>query len=118
MGLLWSTNKGLATLTAVNPAGRFGELDLNGITVNAFREKPERETSFISGGFFVLNRAIDNYLTGDDCILEKEPLEQLVKQKQLKAYFHHGFWQCMDTYREQQLLEKMWVSGQAPWKVW
>ncbi len=108
-----------ATLTAVRPSGRFGELAMDGTTITAFSEKPEREQAFISGGFMVLNRAIGNYLEGaDSCVFEKSPLERLAREGQLKAYQHHGFWQCMDTYREQQLLEKMWTSGNAPWKTW
>ena len=71
-----------------------------------------------NGGFFVLNKKIGALLTGDDCVLEKQPLEQLARDGQLKAHCHRGFWQCMDTYREQELLNKLWESGQAPWKVW
>lgn len=108
----------IATTTAVMPSGRFGEVAIDGETITAFREKPEREAAFISGGFFVLNKAIAGYLTGDDCVLERGPMERLTSEGQLKAYRHNGFWQCMDTYREQQLLEKMWHSGKAPWKVW
>ncbi|MCL5097449.1 MAG: glucose-1-phosphate cytidylyltransferase [Candidatus Omnitrophica bacterium] len=108
----------IATVTAVKPSGRFGELALDGQTITAFREKPEEETAYISGGFFVFNQAIGNYLESDDCILERKPLEQLALAGQLKAYCHPGFWQCMDTWREQELLNKMWNSGHAPWKVW
>jgi glucose-1-phosphate cytidylyltransferase len=87
-------------------------------TITAFHEKPEKDMGFISGGFFVFNKAIGKYLSGDACVLEKEPMERLTREGQLKAYCHSGFWQCMDTYREQELLNKMWNSGQAPWKVW
>jgi len=66
----------------------------------------------------VFNKCVDSYLTGDDCVLEQGPLERLSAEGQLKAYCHSGYWQCMDTYREQQLLESLWVAGKAPWKVW
>lgn len=108
-----------ATLTAVRPSGRFGELAMDGATITAFREKPEQEKAFISGGFMVLNRRIEQYLEGGDgCVFERAPLERLAREGQLKAYQHQGFWQCMDTYREQQLLEKLWQSGKAPWMTW
>lgn len=107
-----------ATVTAVKPVGRFGELAMDGQTITAFHEKPEQESAHISGGYFVLNKNISRYLDGDACILEKKPMEQLTREKQLKAYCHPGFWQCMDTYREQELLNKMWQTGQAPWKIW
>jgi glucose-1-phosphate cytidylyltransferase len=108
----------LATVTAVKPSGRFGELALDGQTITAFREKPEQESAYVSGGFFVLNKAIGRYLTGDGCVLERGPMEQLAREGQLKAFCHPGFWQCMDTLREQELLNRMWSAGQAPWKVW
>jgi glucose-1-phosphate cytidylyltransferase len=108
----------VATLTAVRPTGRFGELALDGQTITAFREKPAKENAFISGGYFVFNREIERYLDNDACVLERKPLEQLAREGQLKAYCHAGFWQCMDTFREQELLNKIWNSGQAPWKVW
>jgi glucose-1-phosphate cytidylyltransferase len=108
----------LATVTAVKPSGRFGELALDGQTITAFREKPEKESAYVSGGFFVLNRAIGRYLSDDACVLERAPLEHLTREGQLKAFCHPGFWQCMDTYREQELLNKMWNAGAAPWKVW
>jgi len=108
----------LATVTAVKPSGRFGELAMDGETITAFREKPEKESSYISGGFFVMNRKIGDYLSGDSCILEREPLENLTKNSQIHAWKHDGFWQCMDTLREQELLTRIWNSGQAPWKIW
>jgi glucose-1-phosphate cytidylyltransferase len=108
----------IATVTAVKPKGRFGELAMDGQTITAFREKPEEESGYISGGFFVLNRSIARYLTGDDCVLEREPLERLAQAGQLKAYCHGGFWQCMDTFREQEMLNRLWAEGRAPWKVW
>jgi glucose-1-phosphate cytidylyltransferase len=110
---------GIATVTAVNPAGRFGELAMDGETVTGFHEKPDREKAFISGGFFVLNRSVGDYLGSEDgCVFEREPLERLSVEGELKAFCHDGFWQCMDTHREQMMLEKMWQSGDAPWKVW
>lgn len=108
----------VATLTAVQPAGRFGELALDGSRIQSFREKPKQEAGFINGGFMVLNQKVRDYLGGDDCIFEREPMERLAVEGQLRAYLHDGFWQCMDTYREQQLLERIWRSGQAPWKKW
>jgi len=108
----------IGTVTAVNPVGRFGELELDGETIRSFHEKPDRESACISGGFFVFNKAICNYLTGDECVLEKQPLARLAGEGQLKAWKHADFWQCMDTLREVELLNRMWASGQAPWKVW
>ncbi len=107
-----------ATLTAAHPAGRFGELGLDGTNVCSFAEKPDSETSFINGGFFVLNKAVAPLLTGDDCIFERSPLESLATDRQLAAWQHEGFWQCMDTYREFEMLNAMWDAGNAPWKVW
>jgi len=95
-----------------------GELALDGETITAFTEKPEEEGGFISGGYFVFDRAIANYLDGDACVLEVTPFETLSRQGKLKAWRHDGFWQCMDTFRDQELLNKLWTSGRAPWKVW
>lgn len=108
----------LATLTAVRPSGRFGELAMDGHTITGFREKPEQERTFINGGFFVLNRRITDYLDGDGCVFERSPMERLTRESELQAYQHQGFWQCMDTYREQQILDKLYLDGHAPWKVW
>ena len=111
--------KTLATVTAVRPSGRFGELAMDGQTITAFTEKPDQEKAYISGGFMVLDRRIADYLDPEDsCVFEKGPMERLVREGELKAYKHEGFWQCMDTYREQQLLDRMWQSGNAPWKTW
>ncbi len=110
--------KKIVTITAVRPAARFGDLEIAGQTVTNFKEKAEQQAGFINGGFFVMNKAIARYLTGDKCVLEQEPLNRLADEGQIAAYCHAGFWQCMDTYREQQLLTKMWTSDQAPWKVW
>ncbi len=111
-------HKALLTLTAVQPAGRFGELGIDGATVRSFQEKPEQESGFINGGYMVVDRRMREYLSGDDCVLEREPLQQLARNGALKAYCHHGFWQCMDTFREFEILNKMWDNGSAPWKVW
>lgn len=108
----------LVTITAVQPGGRFGDLEISGTTVQAFNEKAEKQTGYINGGFFVMNKKVGDYLTGDNCILEQQPLNRLAAEGQIAAYLHPGFWQCMDTYREQQLLTSMWTSGNAPWKVW
>ncbi|MHB8519337.1 MAG: glucose-1-phosphate cytidylyltransferase [Limisphaerales bacterium] len=108
----------IASVTAVKPTGRFGELAIDGQTIVAFREKPDQERAFVSGGYFVLNKGIGGYLDDDSCVLERGPMEKLAREGQLKAYCHLGFWQCMDTYREQELLNKLWQTGQAPWKVW
>ena len=107
-----------ATATAVRPAGRFGELSISEGTITSFSEKPDQEPRFVNGGYCVFNKCIESYLTGDGCVLEQGPLERLSAEGQLKAYCHSGYWQCMDTYREQQLLESLWVAGKAPWKVW
>ena len=106
------------TLTAVKPAGRFGELSLDGDLVSGFQEKPVSGTAFINGGFFVMEPSIAEVIDDDASILEREPLERMSREEELHAYRHDGFWQCMDTYYEQQLLEKMWNRGEAPWKVW
>lgn len=108
---------GMATLTAVRPVGRFGALTLQGDAVTEFREK-ERESQFISAGYFVFKKAIGERLSGDDCVLEREPLMGLARAGQLQTFKHDGFWQCMDTYREMEMLNSLWQSGQAPWKVW
>ena len=108
----------IATATAVKPAGRFGELSVNEGTITAFSEKPDLGPRFVNGGYCVFDRRICDYLTGDDCILEREPLASLAREGQLKAHCHTGFWQCMDTQREQQQLETLWVADNAPWKIW
>ena len=115
---LHRANGTIVTVTAVQPTGRFGDLTLEGNRITKFREKPEQEDVFINGGFFVMSRNIDAYLEGDATILEQEPLSRLAVAGQVGAYLHKGFWQCMDTYREQQLLTQMWQSGNAPWKTW
>jgi glucose-1-phosphate cytidylyltransferase len=108
----------LVTVTAVPLQGRFGELELDGATVTGFREKREHDIEFVSGGFFVMNRGIIDYLTGDACVLEQEPMQRLTAEGQLMAYRHTGFWQCMDTYREFEYLNRLWTAGNPAWKVW
>jgi glucose-1-phosphate cytidylyltransferase len=108
-----------ATVTAVRPASRYGLLDLEGDRVSAFAEKPVEEGGWINGGFFVLNRDVASYLdASDSCVWEREPLEKLAAQGQLRSYFHDGFWQPMDTLRDRQMLESMWDQQEAPWKTW
>jgi glucose-1-phosphate cytidylyltransferase len=107
-----------ATLTATIPPGRFGALDLNGSKVNTFMEKPKGDGAMINGGFFVLKPEVINYITDDNTTWEREPLERLAQEGNLAAYQHHGFWQPMDTLRDKVLLEELWQSGKAPWKVW
>jgi glucose-1-phosphate cytidylyltransferase len=109
----------LATVTSVQPSGRFGALDLdNENMVHGFKEKPKGDGAWINGGFFVLEPEVFNYIDGDAIILEKEPLEGLSRDKQLVAHKHSGFWQPMDTMRDKNHLEELWTSGNAPWKVW
>jgi glucose-1-phosphate cytidylyltransferase len=109
---------GLATITAVRPAARFGDLIVEGTRVTAFKEKPKEIAQFINGGFFVFNKRIGDYLDGDGTILEQQPLVRMAAEGKVHAFQHTGFWQCMDTYREQQLLENMYLNGHAPWKAW
>ena len=107
-----------ATVTAVRPPGRFGALGLDGDRVTGFVEKPAGDGGWINGGFFVLQPDVFRYLQGDADIWEHAPLENLAKDGQLGAYPHDGFWQPMDTLREKNVLEDLWASGKAPWKVW
>jgi glucose-1-phosphate cytidylyltransferase len=108
----------LATITAVRPPARFGGLVLDNDEVLTFSEKPQAGEGWINGGFFVFEPDVFSYLCGDDTILEREPLEHLAANRELKAYRHEGFWQPMDTLREKQLLETLWAGGRAPWKKW
>jgi glucose-1-phosphate cytidylyltransferase len=107
-----------ATLTATLPPGRFGALEFNGNKVNQFMEKPKGDGAMINGGFFVLSPKVLDRIGGDDTIWERGPLETLAADGQLAAYQHTGFWQPMDTLRDKVLLEELWASGKAPWKVW
>jgi glucose-1-phosphate cytidylyltransferase len=107
----------LATLTAVRPPARFGCLELDGHVVRSFSEKPQVSEGWINGGFFVFEPEVFNYIAEDATVLEKEPLERLAADGQLAAYHHYQFWQPMDTLRDRQALEKLWASGNPPWKV-
>ncbi len=108
----------LATVTAVQPPGRFGAIVLEGEVVRSFQEKPIGDGGWINGGFFVLSPEVLNYIAGDETIWEREPLEGLAKANEMRAFFHHGFWQPMDTLRDKGTLEALWSSGSAPWKTW
>jgi glucose-1-phosphate cytidylyltransferase len=107
-----------ATVTAVHPPARFGDLSLKDDSVVAFAEKPQTGEGWINGGFFVLEPAVLDYLEGDEVSFEREPLERLTAEGQLMAFRHNGFWQPVDTLREKELLETLWQSGNAPWKIW
>ena len=112
-------HKKIATIGAVYPPARFGVLKIeNNNSVSSFIEKPRGDNAYISGGFFVLNKEIFNYLKDDSTIFEQEPLRNLAKNNELMAFKHDGFWQCMDTQRDKALLEDMWNKGNAPWKTW
>ena len=108
----------LATLTAVQPPGRFGALRLDEHKVQGFCEKPQGDGGWINGGFFVLSPKVLDYIDGDDTVWEKYPLEHLAKSNQLAAFQHHGFWQPMDTLRDKTHLEELWLTHSAPWRVW
>ena len=109
----------LVTMSAYNAGQRFGVLDIDSSgQIREFREKTQGDGSLINIGFMVCQPEFMDYIDGDDVVLEKSPLERVAKAGQLMAYKHTGFWQCMDTVREKELLEKLWASGQAPWKVW
>jgi len=109
----------LATITAVQPPGRFGSLEIGSVeAVLGFQEKPKGDGTWINGGFFVLEPAVIDRIEGDATLWEQEPLKGLAADGQLTAYHHHGFWQPMDTLRDRVLLEELWGQGRAPWKVW
>jgi glucose-1-phosphate cytidylyltransferase len=112
--------KGLATLTAAQPPGRFGAFNLaQGQTkIMGFREKPQGDGAWINGGFFVLEPGIMDYIAGDATVWEQEPLQDLARDGMLSAYKHYGFWHPMDTLRDKNVLEKLWSSANCPWKVW
>lgn len=107
----------LATLTATQPPGRFGALNLTDQKINSFQEKPQGDGAWINGGYFVLSPKVIDYIDDDTTTWEKGPMEQLAKEGQLNAYFHKGFWQPMDTLRDKVHLEELWQSGKAPWKA-
>ena len=108
----------LATLTSVQPVARFGALGLKDTQIYSFQEKPPSEGGWINGGFFVLSPKVLEAITDDAQMFEREPIETLVAQEQVHAFFHHGFWQAMDTLRDKQHLEELWATNKAPWKTW
>lgn len=108
----------LATVTAVRPASRFGELMIQDNLVSYFKEKPQTTEGWINGGYFIMDKKILDFIEGDDTVLEAEPLKKLAEMGELAVYKHDGFWQCMDTYRELELLKGLYESGKAKWKVW
>jgi glucose-1-phosphate cytidylyltransferase len=110
--------KTFATVTAVKPEGRFGAIEFDDNLVKKFEEKPKGDGSWINGGFFVLSPKTIDYIKDDQSIWEREPMQKLATDGQMSVYFHEGFWQPMDTLREKQLLENLWIEGKAPWKVW
>lgn len=107
-----------ATLTATYPPGRFGALEIQNGKVKSFKEKPKGDGAMVNGGFFVLSPKVFEYLVDDSTIWEQAPLTRLAQHGELMAFAHHGFWQPMDTLHDKMSLEKMWISGQAPWKKW
>ena len=109
-------HKKIATLTAVRPPVRFGELKIDGSKINSFQEKPQVTHGWINGGFFVFNKEIFDFIKSDKIMLEREPMEKLAKMGQLMAYKHEGFWQCMDTLRDKIFLNKLVKSKNIPWK--
>ena len=108
----------LATVTAVRPTARFGGMRFDGNRVSEFKEKPQTGEGWINGGFFVFEPGVFKYLHGDETVLEGDPLEKLACDGELMAFMHEGFWQCMDTVRDRNLLDDLWGSGKAPWKAW
>jgi glucose-1-phosphate cytidylyltransferase len=112
------SGKQLATVVAIQPPGRFGSLDVVGNRVVGFREKPQGDGRWINGGFFVLSREVLKYVSDDETIWERGPMERLAAEDNLAAFLHRGFWQPMDTLRDKNLLDELWNSGGAPWKVW
>ncbi|MGH1394858.1 MAG: glucose-1-phosphate cytidylyltransferase [Trichormus sp.] len=117
---LHQQQKTLATLTAVQPAGRFGAISLaqEQTKITSFREKQDGDGAWINGGYFVLEPAVIDFIADDSTVWEKEPLEKLADLEQLSAFKHNGFWQPMDTLRDKNYLEELWKNNQAPWKVW
>ncbi len=111
-------NGKLATLTAIQPDGRFGIMDLQENQILSFREKSRKDSNWVNGGFMVLEPEVIDYVADETVMFEKEPLEQLSREGELLCYKHDGFWQCMDTLRDKEKLESLWAAGNAPWKVW
>jgi len=108
----------VVTLTAIQPGGRFGMLDIEGQSVTAFKEKSKEDGGWINGGFMVAEPGLFGYIEGKDTILERSPLEQLSAERKLGVYKHDGYWRCMDTQRDKHSLEEEWANGKAKWKVW
>lgn len=111
-----NSNKKLATITAIQPEGRFGYIDLHGHQVLSFREKSEHDTGWINAGFMVLEPKVFDYILDDSTVFERAPMENLARDNQMVCYKHTGFWQCMDTLRDKEKLEELWNKGHAPWK--
>jgi glucose-1-phosphate cytidylyltransferase len=110
--------KTLVTVTAIQPLGRFGSLEIAGARVKSFLEKPRGDNRWISGGFFVCEPGIFDFIEGDETIWEREPLEKIANSNQLSVRKHDGFWSAMDTLRDKTYLDELWASGKAPWKIW
>jgi glucose-1-phosphate cytidylyltransferase len=108
----------LGTMTAVQPPGRFGAIDQDGTRILSFKEKPQGDGNWVNGGYFVLSPKVLDFIADDSTTWEKEPMEHLARENQMDAFFHHGFWQPMDTLRDKVLLEDLWQNGKAPWKRW
>ena len=108
----------LATMTAVQPPGRFGAVDIDGQVITSFKEKPQGDGAWVNGGYFVLSPKVIDYIADDSTTWEKEPMERLAADGQIDAFRHPGFWQPMDTLRDKMHLEDLWQSGKAPWKAW
>jgi glucose-1-phosphate cytidylyltransferase len=108
----------LATVTAVHPPSRFGEMSFDGDLVVEFNEKPQTGEGWINGGFFMLEPKVLDYISCDSMPWEREPMQRLAAERQLTSYKHNGFWQCMDTIRDVQLVNKLWAEGKSPWKIW
>jgi len=112
------SNGKMATVTTVKSPARFGRIKFAGDSVSNFHEKPEEAEGWINGGFFVLNSEVFDYLDGDETIWERDPVQRLADDNAMSGYRHFGFWSCMDTLREKNILEDLWNSGDAPWKLW
>jgi glucose-1-phosphate cytidylyltransferase len=111
-------NNAIVTVTAVQPTGRYGALCLSEELVTSFEEKPQGDNSWVNGGFFIMEKSAINFVRDDQTAWERGPLEKIASERKLAAYKHRGFWQAMDTLRDKQHLEELWLSGDAPWKIW
>ena len=108
----------LATMTAVQPPGRFGAIKVDKNRILGFQEKPEGDGGWVNGGFFILSPKVINYIEDESTVWEGSPMETLAEEGEISAYYHLGFWQPMDTLREKKYLEELWQSGKAPWRIW